>query len=201
MKVTAIRAQKNKTDRFSIFVDDKYSFSFSESELIESKIYSGQEITKSLVTGFQKSSKLDKFYNQVLRLISNRPRSKKEIIDYLTRKQLDQVQIEIVVDKLDKHNLIDDQDFARRWIENRLLLKSASKRRLSQELRQKGIDIDIIDTALDQTVINDKKQLIELVEQKMSQPKFKNDKLKLMQFLARRGFNYGDIKEVLEQFN
>ena len=46
MKITSIKQQVKRADRYSIYVDDKYSFSLSEQELLSIKIKVGQEVTK-----------------------------------------------------------------------------------------------------------------------------------------------------------
>ncbi|MBI3624310.1 hypothetical protein HY218_01620, partial [Candidatus Saccharibacteria bacterium] len=46
MKITSIRQQTKRADRYSIFVDGKYAFSLSEGELITSGVHTGQELTK-----------------------------------------------------------------------------------------------------------------------------------------------------------
>ena len=79
---------------------------------------------------------------------------------------------------------------------NRRLLKAVSKRRLMQELRQKRIADDVIQQVLAEDETDDRNVLRELVERKRRQSKYQ-DNLKLMQYLARQGFSYDDIKAAL----
>ncbi len=196
MKITAIKQQVKKTDRYSIFVDEKYAFSLSEGELIASGVHGGQELTKQELEGFKEKSKLDKIYGLVLRLVARRLRSTKELRDYLRRKNQDEGSTETILNKLSVSGLLNDEDFARRWVENRRLLKSVSKRRLIQELRQKGIASEIIDRVMESDETTDVDTLKDLVERKRRQTKYR-DNTKLMQFLARQGYSYGDIKTAL----
>ena len=83
-------------------------------------------------------------------------------------------------------------------MDNRRLLKSISKRRLAQELRQKRISDDIIQTALNNDEADELGVLRELIAKKRLQTRYQDD-LKLMQYLSRQGFSYGDIKTVLEE--
>jgi regulatory protein len=91
---------------------------------------------------------------------------------------------------------VDDLDFATRWVENRRLLKSTSRRRLAQELRQKRIKDDVIEQVLEQDETDEKDVLRELVKKKRRQYP---DKLKLMQYLTRQGFDYGVVRDTVDE--
>ena len=58
------------------------------------------------------------------------------------------------------------------------------------------------DAAIEQAIAGDETDelvlLRQLVAKKRQQTKYRDDNLKLMQYLARQGFNYSDIKAVLE---
>lgn len=193
MKVTAIKQQVKRADRYSIFVDEKYAFSLSEAELIARGIHSGQELSREELAKFREISKLDKVYGLVLRLIVRRPRSEKELRDYFKRKNQDESAAQTILNKLSNIGLLNDEDFARRWVGSRRLLKPVSKRRLVRELRQKGITNEIIDKTLAEDQTTDLDTLKELIERKRKQTKYQ-DTTKLIQYLARQGYNYDDIK-------
>lgn len=193
-KISEIRPQVKRTDRYSIFVDGQYSFSLSERELVASGIHSGQELTNKEIKVFKKLSQIDKIYGLVLNLIARRARSQKEIADYLTRKGLDKLEAESILNKLSKARLVDDWEFARRWVQNRRELKNASNRKLRLELRVKGIISEIIDEVLADSGDEEHKALSDLIEKKQRQSKYRDDPQKMMQYLVRQGFSYEDIK-------
>ena len=93
-------------------------------------------------------------------------------------------------------NLIDDERFVEAFIHDKLLVTPASKRKLSYELKKKHIAEDIISRSLNNDQISDEESLKKLIEMKRRQPKYQDD-LKLMQYLVRNGFNYGDVKKSL----
>ncbi len=197
MKITAIKQQVKRQDRYSIYIDSKYLFSFSQSELLGSGIKVGQELSEAELAELQSSAVVDKAYDRALNLISHRPRSEWEIRDYLRRKDLTDHVISIVVNRLTERGYLDDADFAKRWVATRRLLKSTSKRRLAQELRQKRIKDEIIREVLAEDETDERQVLRELIERKRKQSKYQ-DNIKLMQYLSRQGFNYDDIKSALE---
>ncbi len=195
MKITAIKQQVNRPDRYSIFIDEKYVCSFSGAELLNHGLRVGQELASTELKNLKNDAVVDGAYYRSLDLIMRRARSEWELRDYLRRKEYLPEVIEGVVNKLVQSGYIDDADFAKRWIDNRRLLKSTSKLQLRKELKQKRVAEDVIDLALQGDETDERQVLRELVEKKRSRYP---DKLKLMQYLARRGYRYDDIKTVLE---
>lgn len=198
MKITAIKQQVKRPDRFSVFVDGKYTFSVGENELIKLGLHSGQEITDQDLEKFKDESDLGKWLDKTLNLLSFRLRSEWELRDYLKRKKADPEIIEQILNKLSVNGYVNDEQFARRWVENRRLLKATSRRRLTQELRQKRVSNEIIDKILaeDKEDVDERQILRELVEKK--RPRYP-DQTKLMQYLARQGYSYEDIKNVISE--
>lgn len=197
-KITAIKQQVKRQDRYSIYVDGKYLFSFSESELLASGLRINQELSDQELLGLRDQAVLDKAYDRTLNLISHRPRSEWELRDYMKRKDYDEDVVTQTIDRLRERGHVNDYDFAQRWVATRRLLKSTSKMRLSQELRQKRIADDIIQQVLADDETDETQVLRELVARKRKQAKYQ-DNLKLMQYLSRQGFGYDAIKSVLSE--
>lgn len=198
MKITAIKQQVKRPDRYSVYLDEKYSFSLREAELIKLGLHSGQEISEEQLADYRDESAFGKWYDKTLNLLSFRLRSEWELRDYLRRKDCPPEIAEKVLNKLSTSNYVNDEQFAKRWVENRRLLKATSRRRLSQELRQKRISTDIIDRVLsdDKEETDEREVLRQLVEKKRARYP---DQAKLMQYLARQGYSYEDIKSVLSE--
>jgi regulatory protein len=221
MKVTKIQQQQKRPDRYSIYIDDKYQFSLNDFQLATSGLRLGKELGLQEVENFRDESTFGKAYERALNYVMIRPRSTQEIHNYLKRsflypkpkmftdkmgerriikKEVDKAKteqlIERVMDRLNEKGYINDESFTKAWVHSRQLTKHFSKRKLEQELRVKGIPSEIIATTLQNENITDKENLAELVSKKRSLTKYQDD-TKLMQYLARQGFNYDDIKDVL----
>jgi regulatory protein len=197
MKITAIKQQVKLQGRYSIFVDEKYSFSLSEGALLDQKLYIGQELDQEQVATYKKLSADDKAYNLTLAYVARRQRSEWELQDYFRRKGYDEEVGNQIMEKLRRLDFVNDIRFARSWVDNRRLLKPVSRRRLVQELKQKRISDDIIEQVLAEDETDELETLRTLVERKRKQSKYQDD-LKLMQYLARQGFGYSDIKTALK---
>lgn len=196
MKITDIKAQVKRAGRYSIFIDGKYSFSLSDTALLEQKLVPGQELEPADVKRFKQLSADDKIYNNVLRYVMIRPRSAWEIADYLKRKGSPALLAEQITNKLENYGYVNDQKFAEAWIANRRLLRPTSMRKLQQELRSKRVSDDIIEQALAEDDTDEMAVLKQIIDKKRRRYP---DQQKLMQYLARQGFSYGDIKSALEE--
>jgi len=208
MKVTSISIQARDKNRVNVSVDGKYRFSLDVFQLSDLGIRVGNEYTDEELVALEQESQFGKVYGRALEYCLMRPHSAKEVRDYLYRKtrptrtktgeMRDGVSPEVtkrVFDRLVEKNYINDENFARYWVENRSLLKGASKRKLTAELRTKGVEQSIIEQLLNESERTDEDELQKVIAKKRS--KYPDDQ-KLMAYLARQGFSYDDIKSALE---
>ena len=196
MHITAIKQQVKQPDRYSVFVDGKFAFGVSAGALLELRLAEGQELTGEELSSLKKASADDKAYGNALRYAVMRPRSVWEMEFYLKRKAIDEDTAKHILERLFAGGFLDDVAFARAWIANRRLLKSSSQRKLKLELRQKHVPEPIIGQVLAEDEADEREVLRELVAKRRSRYA---DTTKLMQYLARQGFSYEDIKAVLEE--
>jgi|SRR3990167_8073039 len=156
------------------------------------------------------SNLFNKYYNLTLRFLSFRPRSKKEIKEYLSRKKVDEEVVNKIIQKLEEFNFLNDEEFAKWLIEQRTKFKPRSLRLIKLELKQKGISLDIIeDQILSIWQAQDKNEKIDDLEiaKRVIEPKIHKYKnlpkheiyRKLGSFLARRGFSYDIIKQSIDE--
>ena len=197
MKITKITQQQKQQNRYSIFVDEKYAFSLSETTLLESRLASGQELTKEQVTAYKRLSAEDKLYSRALNYVALRPRSVGEVQEYLRRKDSPAPLIEQITNRLLGLGLLDDTKFARMFVHDRALLRPTSRRKMIMELRKKRVPEEVIQLTFETEPTDELSALRDIVAKKGQLTKYKNDQLKFMQYLARQGFNYSDIKQVL----
>jgi regulatory protein len=196
MKVTDIKQQVKRADRYSVFIDGKYRFSLSVAELSDLGIRKDLEISEPELSKLLGEAQTSLAKNNSLRFLSYRPRSLWEIETYLKRKKYAPEVIVSTISFLSEKNFIGDKQFAKQWVENRLLLKHVSVRQLKQELRQKKVSDETISEVLEEQQIDEIPIIKELIAKKRQQPKYRDD-LKLMQFLARRGYSYDKIQIAL----
>ncbi len=199
--ITDIKQQKRSTERFSLYVDGRYSFSLSDLALSNSGLCAGQTLTVAEVEHWQSKALEAKAYHAAMGQLSYRRRSRRELVDFLRRKDYDEEMAAGVITRLELLGLIDDAAFAAAWIADRQLLRPRSKRTLRTELMQKGIDRETITLALSE--VTDEGQLevlVGLIERKRRQSAYQEPQ-KLMSFLARQGYAYDQIKKALARLD
>jgi regulatory protein len=209
MKITAISVQARDKDRVNVAVDGKYRLSLDILQLGDLGIKIGNEYTEQEMTALEEESQFGKLYSRALEYALMRPRSQREVKDYLYRKTRDtrtklgavkkgvSVQLtERVFERLVQKGYVDDEKFAAFWIENRNQRKGTSMRKLSAELSAKGIERTIIERLLSETDREDTNELQKIIAKKRSRY---DDEQKFMAYLARQGFSYDDIKEALQK--
>lgn len=213
MKITGLSSQQKDPNRINILVDGKFRFSLDISQVTDLGIRVGKEFTEEELDEFEVESQFGKLYGRALEYCIMRPHSAREVRDYLYRKTRTTrvrnkrtgeikdrpgVSVELtsrVFDRLLDKGYIDDAKFTRWWVENRNQRKGTSRRKLQAELAAKGVASGIIEDALISTDRNDGDELAKIVAKKRARYP---DNQKFMQYLARQGFSYDDIKSALE---
>lgn len=146
-----------------------------------------------------KKALLQKLY----RLFSIRQRSEKEIRDYLQFHQKEKIENKVIdelVEVLKRQGLVNDLEFAKNWLEARS--KKKGLRVIKRELFQKGIDREIIEEVIGgQSMENSELVARKLIDKKLE--RWKNLppmelKKKAIDFLLRRGFDYAQVKSIVE---
>lgn len=180
-----------------MYVDEKYAFSLNHAQLLDQRIHAGLELTEERLAELKHISEFGKAYERALMYAMLRPRSLREMQDYCRRKKWSPEDADAIIDKLAARRYVDDRTFARSWVENRALNKSTSQRKLRLELKQKGVADDVIAEVLAASSYNEDKALRDIIAKKRKLSRFKDDNQKLMEYLARQGFGFDDIKNAL----
>jgi Uncharacterized protein conserved in bacteria len=145
----------------------------------------------------------EKFYKASVRFLSFRPRSEKELRDYLTKKQCDELTAKRILESLKRDKFINDEEFTRWWVEQRTLLKPKAIRVIKFELKQKGIDKELIESFFEENEGSDSDAALKLAEKKLRTIHDQTDrykvKEKLGRYLAGKGFDWDTIKAVIDQ--
>lgn len=216
VKITDISLQVRDKNRVNVSVDGKYRFSLDVFQVGDLGLKIGKEYTDEELTALEAESQFGKLYARTLEYCLMRPHSAKEVRDYLYRKTrttklrskktgelydkpgVSQEVASRVFDRLVEKGYIDDEKFTRYWVDNRSLTKGASKRKLTAELRSKGVEQSLIEKFLAESSRSDDDEIKKIITKKRSRYP---DEQKLIQYLARQGFNYDDIKTALAEDN
>lgn len=196
MQITAIKAQVKNPARVSVYVDGNYALSLNHSQLLDQKLHVGLQVDQARVDALKHASDFGKAYERSLMFAMLRPRSNREMRDYFRRKKWDAQDCEAILQKLAAKGYVNDQIFAKSWVQSRALTKNMSRRKLILELKQKGVAEPIIQQVLQDGDYNEQSALHDLIAKKRRLARYQ-DPQKLIQYLARQGFSYEDIKSAM----
>ena len=212
--ITDIKQAVKNQNRANIFVNGKYRFSLDIFQLTQLNVKIGSKFTKTEIENLEQQSEFGKLYSLALNYCLIRPHSKKEISDYLWKKTLNRklknrktgefyekkgvsnISVEQVLSRLIEKKYIDDEKFAKFWVENRNQRKGSSIKKLKSELFSKGVSSDIIEQVLSESNRNDEDEIQKIIAKKA---KRYTDEQKLIAYLARQGFSFDEIKKALSK--
>lgn len=196
--ITSIKPQKLKK-RVNIYLDGKFGFGLDLENFVKLSLKVGRNLSDEEVVEITKKGEYQKAFDRLLFFATLRPRSEKEVRDWMLRKKTSEDIKKILVEKLKQLDLLDDEKFTKWWVEQRLAFKNKSLKDLNYELMGKGIDKAIISKVLNEIEIDEEKIARKLLEKKAYRWRGlgKLDrKRKTSEFLARKGFKWSVIKKI-----
>ena len=147
---------------------------------------------------------LRKAKSSALRLLKLRPRSVIELRDRLLQKNYPAAVVEKVVNDLTAAELLDDEAFAKAWVNWRLSGRPVGLRRIAQELKDKGIARDVIDGLIAASKEDfDEHAVVKGIAERRIQQRaqksvpFLKRKKRVLDYLLRRGFSADVISRVI----
>lgn len=194
-KITDISSQKKNKERVNIYLDGEYAFSLNL--ITAAKLSIGQELDQAAIEELLSEDTVELAKQRVFRFISYRPRSIREVEQYLAKKGYDETTTDLVVKRLIELEMLDDHEFTRYWIEQRETFKPRSRRALQYELFRLGVDRSIVDEAVNQ--VDEKAAAYRAATKRMNTWRhysFDDFKAKMIPYLQRRGFNFTTANSV-----
>lgn len=200
--ITAIKPQKNKK-RVNIYLDGRFGFGIDLENFVKLGLKVNKELSEDKIAKILKKAEFQKIYDKIVKFATLRPRSEKELKDWLRKKRVHKSLHKSLFNRLKRLDLIDDYQFAKWWVEQRTAFRPRGKMALFSELRQKGIERRIIEKALSEFEVDEEKLAkISLKKKEYRWKKMgKREKTKRMSnYLARKGFSWEAIKEAIKDY-
>lgn len=199
--VTAIQGQVRDPDRVSVFIDGVFAIGIHRDVADAFGLHKDQALDEALLADLMARNLVHKATATALNFLAYRPRSEGEIRRKLQQGKYPEATVEQVIAKLRDWHYVDDEDFARRWIENRSAHRPRGSRLLAQELKAKGIQPEIMAGALDEAELDEAADALALARQRSRQlhdldPAVRDRRL--TGFLGRRGYGFDVIRTTLE---
>lgn len=210
MLITKIERSRRERSRYDVYIDEKPSLRISDTLLVKWGIFAGMEIDEATFEKLSSAERSESAYQQALNFVSYRPRSSKEVLDNLARKSFDRDVAVQVVDLLKDQHLLNDVEFARMFVRDRLKGKPMGRSLLRKKLMDKGISFQLSDRVLKEYVTDEDEEAAAkaLLTRKLKASAARFSKLdaltrqkRLMEYLVQRGFSFEIASKTARSLN
>lgn len=196
MLVTGIEEYSKKKKR--VYIDEQFAFTLYSGEVYKYKIKLGHSLPESDYDEILNEVVLKRAKKRALYLLASMDRTEHQVRTKLKQNDYTEEIINQAVEYVKRFSYIDDERYVKNYIE--CFEQRKSRQKIEMELYQKGINKELISSVIEQYYQSDERIIIQqLIEKK----KFEIDEAtpkeiqKMFNFLARRGFQLEDIKNVL----
>ena len=209
MKLTA---KPGKGEKIHLSLDGEYIATVNADYWFTCGIKSGAEITSEQLDELLSESARRKMMNKALDLLSMRDYSRRELSDKLVTKAWEKKeqkdmdlgslkqQASDICDRLEELGLLNEERFARSYVDELIRRKHLSKSGLKTALIQKGVQRDIIETVLEEVEVDPVEQVRELLATKFKTRDLSDEKqrTRTVNALLRLGYRYGEINAAMD---
>jgi regulatory protein len=193
--IADVRSIAKGRQRLLVLTDGR-EFTFAEEACQRVGLAEGAEATPELLEELDAAEMRVLAHESALRLLASRPRSEKETRTRLAMRGFAPAAIDEQIERLTRAGLLDDQNFARAWVEDRKRVAPRGRRMLRYELLGRGIHPEDVDLVTDG--IDDRETALELARSKARGSHLTDYDAFLAKvggFLRRRGFDYAVAAE------
>lgn len=205
--ITRISTQKKNNGRYNVFIDrgngEEFGFGVSEDVLISYSLAKGKDINEAEWREILFEDSVKKAWNMAIHFLSYRMRSVKEIRDYLQKKEIESAVIDQVIDRLKNQRYIDDDEFAKMFVDSRKRSSTKGPLAIKRELKKKGISEQETAEALNRFSETEQIEAAAAFAEKQAKRHRKKSsadmKRSIMQALAGKGFSRDVIDAALSK--
>ena len=202
MKINKV--EKLKDGKYKIYFDDEFIITY-DNVILENNLLYKKEIDDSLYSKMILDTKYFDQYNKVVKYILKRRRSEKEVIEYINKyfEDLKEEDINKIIIKLKQTNLINDLEYCKAFINDKINLGKLGINKIRIELLGQNIPIEIIEQELsnvDRDILN--LRLEKMIKKRInSNRKYSNNHLrqKLLSEMINLGYSKDIIQELIDK--
>lgn len=193
--ITKIEVQKKDETRANVYLDEKFYAGLSLEAVIKNHLKSGLEIDKDDLDKIILDDEKTVAMSKATKYMGGALKTKKQIRDYLKKKEFALPTIDYVLAKMEEYNYIDDEAYAKAFVLT--YSNKYGKLKLKAMLKQKGVSDRIIEDTLDGD--EEVPDSLEATANKYLKNKELNEKniLKLSRFLYSRGYEFDRINSYI----
>ena len=205
-QITAIKVNKKRPNKRSIFIDGQFAFTVSEGIFFQHNLEEGGELPDKQIKELTTADEFDKAKQAAVNLLSFRPRSIKEVSNRLVHKGWNKDLADRVTGELVDKGYLNDEEFAAIFARDRAKNKCLGPVALKSELIKTGVAQKIIEQTIE--AVYSKYPADELIQRLMKKrgidldvPLVKKEKQRFINLLKRKGFTWDQMESVVRNLS
>ncbi|MDF2661852.1 MAG: RecX family transcriptional regulator [Paenibacillus sp.] len=200
--ITAVERHPRRNGRYLIYLDGQHALTVYEEVLIKHRLLKGERVEADKLRRVLEDEEQQRAWSDALKHVGRRPRSEKEVRQFLKRKEYTEPLIDRIIQRLKEQRYLDDADFAALWTEQRIYSQKKGSRWVKQELQQKGVAPATIQEALDQVRPDEEERIcveLGLKKWKLTSGTSQDKRRKTAGFLMRRGYSASIVGKAIRR--
>lgn len=201
--VTDVRPAGSDGDRVVVDVDGRREGELPAARAGRMGLREGERLSEAELDELRAAVHRQRAVDKALEYLSYRPRSEAELERKLRREDFSEDAVRHAVERCRELGYVDDLEFARSHVRDRVRLKPRGVRRLRDELRGKGIDEETAEEAIDaafrEVGVTERELLERAAEKKWESLEGEDpvrERRRFRSYLSRRGFPWPLIRDV-----
>ena len=194
------RLSGKRSKKLMIRLDDGSRIQIYCGEADKYGLSEGAQITDDKWEQLMKEVFIPRARSRAMHLLERQDRTRHNLIQKLQEGGYPQRAIDEAVAYVESYHYIDDMRYASSYV--RYHQYGKSRRRITMDLRSKGVSQEIIEEALDREFVTSEVDMIRSIIRKRGYDPAQKDmkqKQKLYRFLLGRGFSYEDIDSAMSK--
>jgi len=197
-KILSIKRSTRYNDRIIVKLDDKSVFRVPEDAFVLNPLHVGEIVTLDEIEDYDVKMRLQEAKDAAFKLLSFRMRSIAEMRKRLKEKSFSQIEIDHVIDKLTKLNYLNDVEFGKAFVKEKIKNKKIGPKAIKSELFPHQLSPDFVDELIES--VYKKYKINDLITFHLKRKKIKkntqmnkSDLSRLNNYLLRKGFEWDNI--------
>ena len=197
-KILSIKRSTRYNDRIIVKLDDKSVFRIPEDAFVLNPFHVGETVTLDEIEDYDVKMRLQEAKDAAFKLLSFRMRSIAEMRKRLKEKSFSQIEIDHVIDKLTKLNYLNDVEFGKAFVKEKIKNKKIGPKAIKSELFPHQLSPDFVDELIES--VYKKYKINDLITFHLKRKKIKkniqmnkSDLSRLNNYLLRKGFEWDNI--------
>lgn len=203
-EITRLAVQKNDSDRVSVFLDGAFAFGVHQDLVLKHQLVTGQTLRPDEHQALMEEDEVMRAKGKALDYLAHKARTENEVRRKLRTKECTSAVIDRVIAYLRERGYLDDENYAHEYVRRRFSHKGYGPVRLRAELKKRGIDRHLAETAVDALFEEHDPFPVAQAHAEKKWPRIAREadprkrRDKLYRHLKRRGFTNDVIQRVID---